>query len=95
MANKNKTASLPLTTESNEELTTSKLRAMLDEAVSNDIQSVQQQISELETNYEVGIGVRLDIQKICEILTFMLTNNKPFITLKYEVWHTPQPTPEA
>jgi len=90
MANKNKSVNLQSGTESNDELTTRKIRDLLREAVENDIKEVEKIITDLESNYEVGIGVRLDMQKICEILTFMITNNKPFITLKFEVWHTPQ-----
>lgn len=65
------------------------LRLMLEEATRKENELVMSKLNTLEKEHNVGIGIRLDANRLSDILLFMFNNNKPSITLKCEVWKNP------
>lgn len=65
------------------------LRQLLDEASRQANELVLSKINTLEKDHNVGIGIRLDANRLSDILRFMLNNNKTSISLKCEVWQNP------
>ena len=62
------------------------LRQQLFEAQQKELEAVVQKVEALQEEHAVVIGQQLDVKKLTDIITFMITNNKPNITLKFEVW---------
>lgn len=62
------------------------LRQQLFEAQQKELEAVVQKVEALQEEHAVVIGLQLDVKKLTDIITFMITNNKPNITLKFEVW---------
>lgn len=53
-----------------------------------EIEHVTTLIEAIERDHKVGIGIQIDLQKLGDILAFMISNHKPFISLKFEIWKT-------
>ncbi|MDA3943720.1 MAG: hypothetical protein PF694_09305 [Bacteroidetes bacterium] len=62
------------------------LRKKLLELQQKELEVAQKQIAELGDKLGVRIGLQLNPQKVTDIISFMINNNKPFITLQFEVW---------
>jgi len=43
-------------------------------------------IEELSVKYNVTVGIKLDLNRIKDVLSWMIENGKDTISLKYEVW---------
>lgn len=84
------TAETPLAVETTitepAQLTVTELQQLLAHAKQKEIDEVSELLAKIESDHQVGIGVQLDIQKLTDIITFMISNNKSTITLKFEVW---------
>lgn len=50
------------------------------------IKQVEAELEDIECRYGVGIGIRLDVQRIGQIIAYMIANRQDAVTLKYEVW---------
>lgn len=74
------------TTENPKALSVEELTAMLQQAQQAKISQLTESIKNLAEENNVSVGVSLDIQKITDILQFMITNNKPIVNLQFEVW---------
>jgi hypothetical protein len=68
-------------------LSVEELAAMLQQAQQAKISQLTETIRNLADENNLSVGVSLDIQKITDILHFMLTNNKPVVNLQFEVWN--------
>jgi len=64
------------------------LRQQILKLQKQEIEHVTSLIETIERDHKVGIGVQIDIQKLTDILAFMIANHKPFISLKFEIWKT-------
>ena len=67
-------------------LSVEELTAMLQQAQQAKISQLTEAIKKLAEENNLSVGVSLDIQKITDILQFMITNNKPIVNLQFEVW---------
>ena len=43
-------------------------------------------IEELSAKYNVTVGIKLDLNRIKDVLSWMIENGKDTVSLKYEVW---------
>jgi hypothetical protein len=43
-------------------------------------------IEELSVKYNVTVGIKLDLNRMKDVLSWMIENGKDTISLKYEVW---------
>ena len=68
------------------QLSVTELQQLLAHAKQKELDHVTDLITNIESDHQVGIGVQLDIQKLTDIIAFMISNNKSTITLKFEVW---------
>ena len=68
------------------QLSVTELQQLLTHAKQKELDQVTDLITNIESDHQVGIGVQLDIQKLTDIIAFMISNNKSTITLKFEVW---------
>ena len=68
------------------ELSVEELAVMLQQAQQAKISRLTETIRNLADENKLSVGVSLDIQKITDIIHFMLTNNKPVVNLQFEVW---------
>jgi hypothetical protein len=68
------------------QLSVTELQQLLAHAKQKELDQVTELLTNIESDHQVGIGVQLDIQKLTDIITFMISNNKSTITLKFEVW---------
>ncbi len=68
------------------QLSVTELQQLLAHAKQKELDQVTELITNIESDHQVGIGVQLDIQKLTDIIAFMISNNKSTITLKFEVW---------
>ncbi len=68
------------------QLSVIELQQLLAHAKQKELDQVTELLTNIESDHQVGIGVQLDIQKLNDIITFMISNNKTTITLKFEVW---------
>jgi len=50
---------------------------------------ISNEIAAIEEKHKVSIGVQLDATKMADIFRYMLQNNKPMVSLKFEIWQTP------
>ena len=57
-----------------------------EEAEQKELELVSQKVEALQEEHQVTIGLQLDIRKLTDIIAFMISNNKPLISLKFEVW---------
>ena len=84
------TAESPITSETPltepAQLSVTELQQLLAHAKQKELDQVTELLTNIESDHQVGIGVQLDIQKLTDIITFMISNNKSTITLKFEVW---------
>jgi len=62
------------------------LKQQLMEAEQKELEAVSQKVEALQEEHQVTIGLQLDIRKLTDIIAFMIANNKPLISLKFEVW---------
>jgi ABC-type phosphate transport system auxiliary subunit len=62
------------------------LKQQLMEAEQKELEAVSQKVEALQEEHQVTIGLQLDIRKLTDIIAFMISNNKPLISLKFEVW---------
>ena len=62
------------------------LKQQLMEAEQKELELVSQKVEALQEEHQVTIGLQLDIRKLTDIIAFMISNNKPLISLKFEVW---------
>ncbi|MBG0782019.1 MAG: hypothetical protein H0S84_07110 [Bacteroidales bacterium] len=62
------------------------LKQQLMEAEQQELELVSQKVEALQEEHQVTIGLQLDIRKLTDIIAFMISNNKPLISLKFEVW---------
>jgi ABC-type phosphate transport system auxiliary subunit len=62
------------------------LKQQLMEAEQQELEAVSQKVEALQEEHQVTIGLQLDIRKLTDIIAFMISNNKPLISLKFEVW---------
>ncbi|MBK9292557.1 MAG: hypothetical protein IPM52_13175 [Bacteroidetes bacterium] len=65
---------------------TEALRQALMEAEKQQVQQAENAVADVEQRYGVSIGLRLDVQRLSQIITFMITNRQDSVTLKYEIW---------
>ena len=68
------------------QLSVTELQQLLAHAKQKELDQVTDLITKIESDHQVGIGLKLDIQKLTDIIAFMISNNKSIITLKFEVW---------
>jgi hypothetical protein len=64
------------------------LQKQLMELQQQQIEKLTKTIENIEEEHKVGIGVQLDINKLTDVIAYMINNNKPVISLKFEVWKT-------
>jgi len=62
------------------------LKQQLMEAEQKEMEAVSKKVETLQEEHQVTIGLQLDIRKLTDIIAFMIANNKPLISLKFEVW---------
>lgn len=62
------------------------LRKALLEAEKQQLQEAEKAVAEIEQRYGVSIGLRLDVQRLNQIISFMIANRQDSITLKHEIW---------
>jgi Tfp pilus assembly protein PilN len=62
------------------------LKQQLFEAQQKELDEVTKKVEDLQKEHQVTIGLQLDIRKLTDIISFMIANNKPLISLKFEVW---------
>lgn len=62
------------------------LKQQLMEAEQKELELVSQKVEALQEEHQVTIGLQLDIRKLTDIIAFMISNNNPLISLKFEVW---------
>lgn len=62
------------------------LKQQLMEAEQKELELVSQKVEAIQEEHQVTIGLQLDIRKLTDIIAFMISNNKPLISLKFEVW---------
>jgi len=62
------------------------LKQQLMVAEQKELELVSQKVEALQEEHQVTIGLQLDIRKLTDIIAFMISNNKPLISLKFEVW---------
>lgn len=62
------------------------LKKKLLELEQKELEQAQKQILDLGEKLGVKIGLQLNAQKLADVISFMINNNKPFITLQFEVW---------
>lgn len=66
--------------------TAEELKKKLLELEQKELEQAQKQILELGEKLGVKIGLQLNAQKLADVISFMINNSKPFITLQFEVW---------
>jgi Tfp pilus assembly protein PilN len=66
------------------------LKQQLFEAQQKELDEVTKKVEDLQKEHQVTIGLQLDIRKLTDIISFMIANNKPLVSLKFEVWK-PEP----
>ncbi len=76
------------TAQKNSDPSLEELQLKLQEMTRMELESINKQIESLEEKHQVGIGVQLDINKITDVLKYMLNHNKSIISLKFEIWKT-------
>jgi hypothetical protein len=62
------------------------LRQTLFEAEKHQLQQAETAVADVEQSFGVSIGLRLDVPRLSQIISFMIANRQESITLKYEVW---------
>ena len=64
----------------------STLKQQLFEAQQKELDEVTKKVEALQEEHQVTIGLQLDIRKLTDIISFMIANNKPLVSLKFEIW---------
>lgn len=70
-------------------LSVQELKAQLALATQKELEAIANEILALEQKYQVGIGIRIDANKLGDIINYMITSNKASISLKFEIWKNP------
>jgi ATP-dependent RNA circularization protein (DNA/RNA ligase family) len=68
------------------ELSVEELQKQIQELKAKKLQSFAEKIEKISDEEKIQIGIQLDVQKVADIIAFMLANNKQKISLKFEVW---------
>lgn len=69
-----------------EELDVKALEEKLTELKRKELEDAANKINEFAESLGVTVGLQMTVEKLMDVTSFMIRNNKPVITLRFEVW---------